>query len=108
MQTPRLSVYAERLRSWEEAFKEFIEVLCRDGNVLEVYLTGSRARGESLPYSDYDVVVIVKNAGDLMEEIVRLRGLRKHSFPLDLIVLTASDLKDPLYEGIIKTAVRLC
>ncbi|GAB6148251.1 nucleotidyltransferase domain-containing protein [Stetteria hydrogenophila] len=108
MRTPNLRVYAERMKAWEGAFREFVEVLCRNGNVLEVYLSGSRARGNSLPYSDYDVVVIVREARDPVEEAVRLRRLRRRSFPLDLLVLTPSEARDPLYRGMLEGAVRLC
>lgn len=103
----KLSMYARRMKSWEEGFKEFVSVLCMD-NVLEAYLVGSRARGDYLPYSDYDVVVIVRESSDPLEEAVRLRRLRKHSFPLDLIVLTPSQASDPIYDEMFRTAIKLC
>lgn len=45
--THRLDVYARRLRSWEKAFNDFVESLCRSSHVVEAYLAGSRARGDN-------------------------------------------------------------
>ena len=109
MQTPNLyQVLARRLKQWEEAFNDFVKALCRDPNVLKAYLVGSRARGEALPYSDYDVVVVVPDGLDKLEEAVRLRRLRERPFPLDLIVIHVSEENDKLYEKMMEKARRLC
>lgn len=108
MPTRRLDVYAERLKAWEEAFREFVETLCRDGRVVKAYLAGSRARGDNLPYSDYDVVVVVKPGVDKIDAAVELRRLRRRGFPLDLLVITADEALDPLYSELLRHAKPLC
>lgn len=109
MPTPSLyRVLAERMKGWEEAFREYVERLCRDPAVLEAYLVGSRARGDNLPYSDYDVVVIVPPDRDRLEEAVRLRRLRRRGFPLDLLVLHPDEARDPVYREMLRVAKPLC
>ena len=70
--------------------------------VLEAYLIGSRARGDHLPYSDYDVVVVVPPGIDKLEAAERLRKLRRRPFPLDLIVLHSDEARDPLSAEILR------
>jgi len=101
-------VMTRRLSEWEEAFREYVERLCREEIVLEAYLVGSRARGDNLPYSDYDVVVVVPPSIDKLEAAERLRKLRKRSFPLDLIVLHGDEAEDPLFEEMLREGKRLC
>ena len=101
-------VYRRRIAEHDIAFKEFVEVLCRNEIVLEVYLVGSRARGDYLPYSDYDIVVVIPDNKDKLTVIEQLRRLRKKSFPLDLIALHSSELNDPIYSEMLKYAKKLC
>ena len=107
--TPSLyRVMARRLSEWEEAFREYVERLCREEIVLEAYLVGSRARGDYLPYSDYDVVVVVPPGIDKLEAAEKLRKLRKRSFPLDLIVLHRDEAQDPLFAEMLREGKKLC
>ncbi len=101
-------MFRERLRSWERNFHDYVEKLCRDPNVLEAYLVGSRARGNHLPYSDYDVAVVVRNGLDKLTEAERLRRLREKPFPLDLIFVWESELGDPIYAKMLENAKPLC
>ena len=101
-------MYATRVREYDEAFKEFVETLCRSDMVLKAFLVGSRARGDNLPYSDYDVVVVVPSGSDKLSTAEQLRRLRKKSFPLDLIVLYRDELEDPVYSEMLKNAIELC
>ena len=99
---------ARRLSEWEKAFREYVERLCREEMVLEAYLVGSRARGNHLPYSDYDVVVVVPPGIDKLEAAERLRKLRRRPFPLDLIVLHSDEARDPLSAEILREEKKLC
>jgi predicted nucleotidyltransferase len=54
----------DRVSRMEEDFRIFVEELCRGGLAKEVYLVGSRARGDSMPYSDYDIVLVVGDGID--------------------------------------------
>ena len=51
MQTRREFVAAagRRVSEYERRFREFVEELCRSGLAEEVYLVGSRARGDGTP-----------------------------------------------------------
>jgi predicted nucleotidyltransferase len=109
MQTPNIyRVLAERLKRWESSFRDYIRKLCKEDIVIEAYLVGSRARGDNLPYSDYDVVVIVPDGIDKLDAVVKLRRLRNEPFPLDLIVLNLSDVRDPIFKRMLEEGVRLC
>ncbi len=99
---------ARRLSERWEAFREYVERLCREEVVLEAYLVGSRARGDHLPYSDYDVVIVVPRGIDKLEAAERLRKLRRRSFPLDLIVLHRDETRDPLFEEMLREGKKLC
>ena len=101
-------VYATRVREFDEAFKEFIEILCRSDIVLKAFLVGSRARGDHLPYSDYDIVVVVPSGSNKLLTIEQLRRLRKKIFPLDLIVLHRDELEDPIYSEMLRNTIKLC
>lgn len=101
-------IYAKRVREYDKAFKEFIEALCKSGMVIKAFLIGSRARGNNLPYSDYDVVVVIPDNSDKLSTIEELRRVRKKSFPLDLIALYKDELEDPIYNEMLKNAKKLC
>ena len=101
-------VLAGRMAEWEGAFREYAERLCRDPLVLEAYLVGSRARGDHLPYSDYDVAVVVPAGADKLEAAERLRALRRRPFPLDLVVLDEEEARSPLFRRMLEEGRPLC
>ncbi|MEL9908629.1 MAG: nucleotidyltransferase domain-containing protein [Desulfurococcus sp.] len=106
---PRIyEIYIERLKIYEEAFREFVEALCRSDKIIDAFLVGSRARGDNLPYSDYDIVVVVPSNIDKLSVAEELRRLRKKSFPLDLIPLYKDELNDPIYSEMLRYARKLC
>lgn len=98
---------AENVERREEYFQEFVESVCRHGSVLEVYLVGSRVRGDYRASSDFDIVVVVDtdNILEIAEEISRLR---KKPVPVDVIVLRRGDLEDPIYKPMLEHRKRLC
>ena len=79
---------------------EYLEVFVR--RVAERYprstivLFGSRARGDSLPYSDYDVAVILEGVGDRVRVAEEVARLKPPELPLDLVILEPGDLEDPI------------
>jgi predicted nucleotidyltransferase len=99
---------ARKVESYERGFKEFTQLLCSSGLVEEVYLVGSRARGDNIPSSDFDVVVVVEDDVDILDVAIKLRLLKKTSIPLDVIVLCRSDLEDPVYREMLRDAKRIC
>ncbi len=91
----------------EKAFREFVERLCASGLTSEVYLVGSRARGDSTPSSDYDIVIVV-DQGDLLDVAEKVALLKKEPVPVDVVVLRRGDLEDPLYREMLMHKKKLC
>lgn len=109
MQTRELYLaLAKKVELYEKLFAEFTQKLCTSGLIEEAYLVGSRAHGESIPSSDFDVVVIVSGDADPLDAAVKIRLLKKESIPLDIVVLKRSDLEDPLYKEMLRNAKRIC
>ncbi len=99
---------ARRVLSWEEEFRAYVRVVCESGLVKELYLIGSRARGEHATSSDFDLLAVVEEGADPLEVAERLRLLRRGSFPLDLIVLREGEVRDPVYREMLEGRRRLC
>ncbi|MEM0218356.1 MAG: nucleotidyltransferase domain-containing protein [Desulfurococcaceae archaeon] len=91
----------------EEMFKRFIDTLCRSSSVKEVYLVGSRARGDHTPSSDFDIAVVTEN-DDIIDVAEHVSSLRKEPVPLDVIVLRREDLENPLYKEMLRNKRKLC
>ncbi|MEM2021366.1 MAG: nucleotidyltransferase domain-containing protein [Zestosphaera sp.] len=79
--------FSRRVAEWQEAFEEYVSEVCKSGLVKELYLAGSRARGNNMRSSDFDLVAVVDEDVEVLEFAERLRLLRKKSFSLDLLVL---------------------
>ena len=97
-----------RVSEYERRFREFVEELCRSGLAEEVYLVGSRARGDSTPSSDFDVVLVVDDGRDPVDAATRARLLRREAFPLDVVVLRRNEVGDPIYGEMLRDARRIC
>ncbi|MEM1643612.1 MAG: nucleotidyltransferase domain-containing protein [Desulfurococcaceae archaeon] len=91
----------------EEMFRGFIDRVCRSRYIKEVYLVGSRAHGDHIPSSDFDIVVVVE-AGDPVEIAEYISSLRAEPVPIDIIVLSEEDLEDPVYKEMLKGRKKLC
>ena len=98
----------DRMSKMEEDFRMFVEELCRSGLAKEVYLVGSRARGDSMPYSDYDIVLVVGGEIDPLDVAEKVRLARRARVPLDVVALREDELGDPLYGEMLKYKRRLC
>ncbi len=72
-----------------------------------VVLFGSRARGDYLPYSDYDVAVILEDVGDKLAAIEEFRRLKPRGLPLDLLVIRVDELSDPLVSKMLEGCIVL-
>jgi hypothetical protein len=70
-------------------------------------LFGSRARGDYMPYSDYDIAVVFRKVTDERELMLRIRSLKPSGLPLDLLVLSVDDLSDPVIREMLKGCVIL-
>ncbi len=86
----------KRMRPSDEDLMLFVERVSGRYPRSMVILFGSRARGDSLPYSDYDVAVVLDHVEDRLRVAEELAKLKPSKLPLDLVVLEAGDLRDPL------------
>ena len=98
----------KRVSEYEKRFREFIEELCRSGLAEEVYLVGSRARGDNIPSSDFDVVLVIDDDRDPVEVAIKARLLRREAFPLDIVVLRRSEVSDRIYSEMLKHSKKIC
>jgi predicted nucleotidyltransferase len=98
----------DRVSRMEEDFRVFVEELCRSGLAKEVYLVGSRARGDSMPYSDYDIVLVIGGEIDPLDVVEKVRLTRRARVPLDVVVLREDELRDPVYGEMLKYKRKLC
>ena len=80
----------------EKRLSEFVKRISARIPDSTIVLFGSRARGESLPYSDYDIAVIVRRLEDRISETEQIMRLKPRSISVDLILLEQGDLEDPL------------
>jgi hypothetical protein len=73
-----------------------------------MYLVGSRARGDNMPSSDFDIALVIDDDRDPVEVAVKARLLRRESFPLDIVVLRRSEVSDRIYSEMLKHSKKLC
>jgi predicted nucleotidyltransferase len=97
-----------RVSEYEKRFREFVEELCRSGLAEELYLVGSRARGDNIPSSDFDVVIVVGDDKDPVDVATKARLLRRKPFPLDIAAIRQCDALDPIYREMLRDAKKIC
>ncbi len=85
----------------EQLLIEYIERIKRNYPRSTIILFGSRAKGGQLPYSDYDIAVVLENIDDKLEMTIKLRRLKPHGLDLDLIVLDKRELEDPMIKAML-------
>ena len=90
-----------------EAFRVYVERLREAYPRSTILLFGSRARGDHLPYSDYDVALILPSVADRLAEAVKARSLKPPELPLDLVILEPADLEDPLIAKMLRGCIVL-
>jgi HEPN domain-containing protein/predicted nucleotidyltransferase len=89
---------------------EFVKRVARQLGAVTLVLFGSRARGDQLPYSDYDVAAVFFQRLEDRERIVKaeeLYRLKPPELPLDPVVLDTEDLEDPLTRKMLENCVTL-
>ena len=74
----------------------------------EILLFGSRARGDFDRYSDYDILIVVKNPVEISEKIVISEEIRdklsKIHIPIDIIIKSKDEVS--YYKDKIGSVVR--
>jgi len=92
----------EKVRKGDKLLREYVERIVKEYPESTVILFGSRARSEALPYSDYDVLVVLKDVENKLLIIEELRKLKPRGLPLDLMVISLRELNDPLISAMLK------
>jgi len=85
------------------ALSEYAASLKKRREVQEVYLCGSRAKGRHSPYSDVDLLIIIRN-GDPNKPHERVPDFLPDRFPvsLDLFIYTQEEIqKNKFAQGLL-------
>ena len=96
---------AEKKRKRKQLLEEYVRLLSNMYPKSLILLFGSRSRGEELPYSDYDLAVVLEEINDYIEETHRMRLLKPRGISVDLLALTVRDLEDPLIFKMLQDAI---
>ncbi|MEM2187512.1 MAG: nucleotidyltransferase domain-containing protein [Thermofilaceae archaeon] len=96
---------AELLKRQNELLDEFVKNVAERLGRCAVLLFGSRAHGNHLPYSDFDIAIVVEEAVDKLSLIEELRALKPRGLPLDLIIFEREDLKSPVVKKMLEGAI---
>jgi len=97
-----LRILSESVSKGDELLREFVSRVSSEYPGSTIVLFGSRARGDYMPYSDYDVAVVFRKVTDERELMLRIRSLKPGGLPLDLLVLSVDDLSDPVIREMLK------
>ena len=102
-----LKYLVKKQRARNNLLYKYIERLKKNKPRSTILLFGSRARGEQLPYSDYDIAVILEQVDDKLKTVEKLRRLKPRGLDLDLIVFSLKELYDPLVKNMLENALIL-
>ena len=102
-----LKILSESIGKGDELLRGFVFRVSSEYPGSAIVLFGSRARGDYMPYSDYDVAVVFRRVADERELMLRIRGLKPGGLSLDLLVLSVDDLGDPVIREMLKGCVIL-
>ncbi|MFH0764948.1 MAG: nucleotidyltransferase domain-containing protein [Calditrichota bacterium] len=84
---------------------EMVKLIAAAAQPTQIYLFGSRAKGQARPDSDYDLVVIYDGEKPKSEYQLELYSLfRGRNYGLDIMVLTSSELEH--YRHVANTLAR--
>ncbi|RLG72401.1 MAG: nucleotidyltransferase domain-containing protein [Thermoprotei archaeon] len=97
----------ENIANSDELFKKYVKKIIAKYPKSSIALIGSRAKNYALPYSDYDLVIILKRVHNTFKLIETIRKHKPRGFNLDLIVLEESELADPIVKAMLKDCVVL-
>ena len=94
----------ERLERLDEMFREYVVRLSRIYPKSTIVLFGSRARGNHLPYSDFDIMVIteLRNLEDKLAKAVKAYSVKPAQLSIDLLVVSEEELDDPIILKMLK------
>ncbi|MEM3714474.1 MAG: nucleotidyltransferase domain-containing protein [Nitrososphaeria archaeon] len=97
-----LNYQVKKIKDSEKKLEIFISKIIQEYPNSTILLFGSRARGDSKPYSDYDIAVFLDRLEDSLETCEKLRKLRPKGLSVDIIVLDLKDLEEPVTKAMLK------
>jgi len=78
-------------------FDRYISYISKMDGVLRIYLFSSYAYGEPTEFSDIDLFVVVRDGIDTLKVAQGISlGLCDRQFPIDVLVDTDSDFREPI------------
>lgn len=84
----------ENVATYEKQFQSYIKDLVRElRGKCSIVLFGSRARGDNVESSDFDLAIIIKDDMNALEFLEKAAKLNKTGVPVDLVVLKEEDLE---------------
>ena len=98
---------AEMRVKLDSLLKAYLDRLRSTYSLSTIVLFGSRARGSSLPYSDYDIAIILAEPIDVIEEAVKARKLKPPALPVAVLILSPESLEDPLVARMLEGCIVL-
>jgi len=91
-----LSYLARKIEMSSKLFNEYVERLRGKYTKSIILLHGSRATGRQLPYSDYDLIVVLEQVDNRFKLIEEMRRLKPMGISVDLTVISINELDDPI------------
>ncbi len=98
---------ARKIRERRKLLYSYVDNISSSYPKSTIVLFGSRARGDFLPYSDYDIAVILEKIEDKFAAIEKLRRIKPLGLPLDLLVIQVDELSDPLVSKMLEKSIVL-
>ena len=84
----------ESVIRYSDEFQRYIrKVIEALGDTCSIVLFGSRARGDNMESSDFDVAIIVKDELSTFDVLDKVVVIERGCVPVDLVVLKISDLE---------------
>jgi predicted nucleotidyltransferase len=83
----------ERRRLLEEELQRFVEILRQEIDPERIILFGSLATGEIGPWSDIDLVIVMKTDKPFIERLHTIRRLLQPRVATDLLVYTPEEFE---------------
>ena len=77
----------ERLTELDKIFNEYVEKIIKSYPHSTIILFGSRARRNNLPYSDFDIMVIIKDISNKskINEVIKMYRIKPPELGVSLL-----------------------
>lgn len=98
-----------RVESSDRLLEDYVKRLASAYPRATILLFGSRARGDSLPYSDYDIAIVLPEpeCEDKIGRAVEARSMKPRGISVDVVILCESELEDPIVRRMLEKSVVL-